>query len=122
MALAAIIAVRVHRHEHAGAAQFVGALTPQPCDFIVGINFIELQYSELHLLALVLDLLGLGVCLLLALLSSAFKLERQEDGRLVDQTAVGAKLLRWQQRAAPEGQTLISCWHTACGSNLILEA
>merc|ERR1719330_1801821 len=90
MALAAVVAVRVHRHEHAGAAQFVRAFAPQASDFIVGVDLIELEHCELHLFALVLDLLGLCVRLLLALLSSTFKLQRQEDGRLIDQTAVVA--------------------------------
>merc|ERR1719330_91856 len=122
VALAAVVTVRVHSHEHAGAAQFVRALAPQASDFIVGINLVELEYCELHLFTLVLYLLGLGVRLLLALLSSTFKLERQEDGRLIDQTAVVAQHLPWQQRAAPKGQTLVSCWHTARGSNVILKA
>merc|ERR1740129_341427 len=76
MALAAIITVRVHRHENARATQFVWALAPQASDFIVGINLVELEHCELHLFALVLYLLGLGVSLLLALLSSTFQLER----------------------------------------------
>ena len=68
-ALAAVLAVEVVGHEDAGAASLVGALTSQAGDLAVAVDLVVLEDSELDLLLLVLDLLGGGVVLLLALLS-----------------------------------------------------
>lgn len=55
-------------HEDTGAARLVRALASQAGDLAVAINLVVLEDSQLDLLLLVLDLLGRGVVLLLALL------------------------------------------------------
>merc|ERR1719473_2192055 len=81
VALAAVVAVEMHRHEDARPAHLMGALAAQPRDLVVRVHLVELQDGELHLLALVLDLLRLRVRLLLALLATAEKLEVEEERR-----------------------------------------
>ncbi|KAJ6392873.1 hypothetical protein OIU77_022370, partial [Salix suchowensis] len=60
--------IKMIRHKSTSPAFSIWALFSQPLDFSTVINFIELKNSELDLLLLVLDLLGLGVSLLLSLL------------------------------------------------------
>merc|ERR1719188_1538591 len=79
MALATVVAVEVHGHEHTWAAHLVRALTTQTGHLVAGINLVELEHCELDLLALVLDLLWLGVGLLLTLLASALQFQVQEQ-------------------------------------------
>merc|ERR1719238_2284540 len=79
VAFAAVVAVLVHGHEDTRTANLMGAFTPQSGDLVVGVDFVELEDSELHLLPLVLDLLGLGVSLLLTLLASSFQTVSQEN-------------------------------------------
>merc|ERR1719238_2171787 len=74
VAFAAVVAVLVHGHEDARTANLMGAFTPQSGDLVVGIDFVELEDSELHL-----HLLGLGVSLLLTLFASAFQTVSQEN-------------------------------------------
>ena len=69
-ALATVLPVKVRRHEHAGTALLGGALPPQAVDLAVVVHLVVLQHGQLDLAVLVLDLLGSGVILLLALLSS----------------------------------------------------
>nr|TKS02605.1 hypothetical protein D5086_0000161350 [Populus alba] len=57
-------------HESTSTTLSIRTLLPQPLDLAAIINLIELEYSELDLLLLVLDLLGLRVGLLLSLLGS----------------------------------------------------
>merc|ERR1719401_2804892 len=70
MALTTVIAIGVNRHEDTGAAELMRALSTQTRDLVIGIDLIEFQHCQFHLLALVLDLLGLRVRLLLALLTA----------------------------------------------------
>lgn len=56
------------------------ALPPQSLNFPIPVDLVVLQYSQLCLLALVLDLLGRGVHLLLALLGSASQAQYQMEG------------------------------------------
>jgi hypothetical protein len=85
-ALAAVVAVEVVGHEGAGAAVGVGALLAEAGHLAGGVvHLVELEEGELDLLVLVLDLLGLGVRLLLALLGAAAEAEHQvESGLLLD--------------------------------------
>merc|ERR1719491_716686 len=90
MASAAIVSVGVDGHEHPWSTHLMGALTAQAGHLVVGVHLVELQHSKFHLLTLVLDLLGLGIGLLLALLSAAGKLKRKEDGGFIrDATLCG---------------------------------
>ena len=59
------------RHEDAGAALLGRALAPQPVDLAVVVHLVVLEDGQLDLAVLVLDLLGGGVVLLLALLAAA---------------------------------------------------
>ena len=81
VALATIPAVVVLRKEVAGAA--ILALLAEAGDFAVFINLVVLKDRKLDLLLLVLDLLGLGVRLLLALLGTPNKGENKVEGRLL---------------------------------------
>ena len=58
-------------HENTSAALGLWALSPQTLNLAIAINLVVLEDSELGLLPLVLDLLGGGVHLLLALLGSS---------------------------------------------------
>ena len=49
-AASAVVAVRVHSHEHAGAA--VRALLAQALDLVRAVDLVELQHCELHLFVL----------------------------------------------------------------------
>merc|ERR1719238_2001758 len=82
VAFAAVVTVLVHGHEDARTANLMGTFTPQSGDLVVGINLVELEDSELHLLPLVLDLLGLGIRLLLTLLASALQTVGHENSGL----------------------------------------
>ena len=49
VALAAVVAVEVHRHEDAGPADLVRALAAQARDLVVAVHLVELQDCKLHL-------------------------------------------------------------------------
>ncbi|RDY12308.1 hypothetical protein CR513_02924, partial [Mucuna pruriens] len=84
-ALAAVVAVEVVGHEGTGAAVSVGALLPEALELTGVIDLVELEHSELDLLMLVLDLLGLGVGLLLPLLGTTAETQHEvESGLLLD--------------------------------------
>merc|ERR1719253_41485 len=106
VALAAVVAVEMHRHEDTGPADLVRALAAQARDLVVAVHLVELQDCKLHLLALVLDLLRLGVSLLLALLAATRKVEVHEDGGLILEAA-SAQQLRASKRAAGEDEALL---------------
>jgi hypothetical protein len=77
-------------HEGPRAALGVGALLAEAGDLAGGVvDLVELEHGELHLLVLVLDLLGLGVRLLLALLGSSAEAEHQVQRRLLLDVVVG---------------------------------
>ena len=77
-------------HEGPGAALGVGALLPEPGDLAGGVvDLVELKNAELDLLVLVLDLLGLGVGLLLALLGAATEAEDEVKRGLLLDVVVG---------------------------------
>jgi hypothetical protein len=74
VALSAVVTVEMHGHEGTGAA-LRGALFPEALDLAILVNTVVLEHRELHLLVLALDLLGLGVSLLLALLATTKELD-----------------------------------------------
>jgi hypothetical protein len=83
--LPAVLAVVHGSHEDASSAFLGRTLPPQSFDLAISINLVVLQHGQLGLLALVLDLLGGGVDLLLALLGTAAKSEDEmESGLLLD--------------------------------------
>ncbi|KAL8170394.1 hypothetical protein V2J09_022198 [Rumex salicifolius] len=77
--LTTVVAIKVIGHESSSAALSIGTLLPQPLDLAGVINLVELENSELDLLVLVLDLLGLGVSLLLPLLGATAEAEDQVE-------------------------------------------
>merc|ERR1719232_540263 len=81
-ALAAVLAVLVVGHEHTASAVLAGALPPQPGDLALVADLVILEGGQLDLLMLVLDLLGSGVVLLLALLAATPQAEDQVQGGL----------------------------------------
>ena len=77
-------------HEGTRAAVGVGALLAEAGDLAGGVvDLVELKHGELHLLMLVLDFLGLGVGLLLALLGATAEAEHQVEGGLLLDVVVG---------------------------------
>jgi hypothetical protein len=65
------------------------ALSAQTLDLSITINLVVLENRQLGLLALVLDLLGRSVDLLLALLSTTAETEHQVKSRLLLDVVVG---------------------------------
>merc|ERR1711892_278450 len=70
-------------HEHSSAALLSRALTPKPVDLAVVVHLVVLEHGQLNLTVLVLDLLGSGVILLLALLSTTPEPQHQVQGTLL---------------------------------------
>ncbi len=70
-------------HEDAGSTELVGARLSEALNLIVGVDLVVLQNSELDLLVLVLDLLGLGVNSLLLLLTTSDHWDRNIEGALL---------------------------------------
>jgi hypothetical protein len=71
VAFPAVLTVMHSSHEDTSSAFLGRALPPQPLDLSISINLVVLEDRQLGLLALVLDLLGCAVDLLLALLGTA---------------------------------------------------
>merc|ERR1719410_2949391 len=81
VALAAVVPIEMHGHKDTRAAQLMGTFTAQPGNLVVGVNLVELEHGEFHLLTLMLDLLWLGVCLLFALLATTWHSQCQKHSR-----------------------------------------
>ena len=81
--LAAVLAVLVIGHEDTGSAGLGRALAPEAGDLAVLVDLVVLEDGEFNLLALVLDLLGGGVGLLLLLLGTTTKAEHKVKGGLL---------------------------------------
>ena len=109
--LTTVVPIKMIGHESSSTALSIRALLPQPLDFAAIINLIELEHSELDLLLLVLDLLGLGVGLLLSLLGSTPQSKHQvESGLLLDiVVSEGAAVL---ELFSSENETLL-VWRDA---------
>ena len=108
MAFAAVLAVVHSSHEDTRSAlcmisiqswpsiwqrcksyRFRGTLPPQPLNLPIAIDLVVFQNRELGLLALVLDLLGSSVHLLLTLLGTTAKTKDEVKGRLLLDIVVG---------------------------------
>ena len=81
-ALAAVKTILVAGHEDTGATAGIRALLSQTGE-LVALDLVELHDGELDGLMLVLDLLGGGVSLLLALLATTTQAEDQVEGALL---------------------------------------
>jgi hypothetical protein len=106
VAATAVLAVLHGSHEDTSAASVAGALASKSLDLAIRVDLVVLEDGQLGLLALVLDLLGGGVDLLLALLGTTTKAEHQVEGRLLLDVVVaqGAAIL---QLLASEDQALL---------------
>jgi hypothetical protein len=95
VAATAVLAVLHGSHEDTSAASVAGALASKSLDLAIRVDLVVLEDGQLGLLALVLDLLGGGVDLLLALLTTTTEAEDQvESGLLLDVVvAQGAAIL-----------------------------
>merc|ERR1719254_100927 len=98
----------MHCHEYAWSADFMWAFATQACDFVVRVNFVKFQDSELDLLSLMFDLFGLCVSLLLALLRSTIKIRRYKYSRFFFKARSG-KLHGRFERLPCEDQALFVC-------------
>lgn len=83
-ALATMQAVLVNSHAHTSTASLVRAVTTRTGDFVVLIDLVELQDSELGVFVDVVLLLWLGVGLLLALLTTTKSQHQVQSGLLLD--------------------------------------
>merc|ERR1712138_53998 len=83
VALAAVLAVEVLGHEDTSTALLGGALTTHAGHLVGVIDGVVLEHVKLDLLLGVLDLLGLGVGLLLALLAASTETEHEVQGGLL---------------------------------------
>ena len=135
MAAATVLTVEVSRHENAGTAVLVGTLTPQARDLAIlvhlskggavsevsaftlrcrplGLKFknkpylVVLENGKLDLLSLVLNLLGGGEGLLLALLATTSQAEDEMEGRLLLDVVIGQSTAILELLAR-EDQTLL---------------
>lgn len=115
VAAAAVLAVVHGSHEDTSAALGGRALPPETLDLAVAVDLVVLEDRELGLLPLVLDLLGGGVDLLLALLGTTAQAEDEVQSRLlldvvVAQSAAVFKLLSGEDEALlVRGNALLVC-------------
>lgn len=92
-----------------------GALSPQALDLAVAVDLVVLKDGKLGLLALVLDLLGGGVHLLLTLLTTTAQAQDEVQGRLLlnvvvrKSTAVLELLTSEDKTLLVGGDTLLVC-------------
>merc|ERR550519_1572425 len=106
MTSAAVLAVEVGSHEDASPALLVGTFAPQTSDFSILVDLVILEDRKLDQLLLVLDLLGGGKGLLLALLATTSQAEDKMERRLLLDVIVGqsTSILKLLAR---EDQTLL---------------
>jgi hypothetical protein len=121
VALAAVLAVVHGSHEDTSTALLLRALSPQTLDLSIAVDLVVLENSQLGLLALVLDLFGCGIDLLLALLGhTTTEAEDEMESRLlldvvVAQGAAIFELLAGEDQALLVwGNALLVC--TCCVS------
>ena len=109
MTFAAVLSV-VHRsHEDACSALLSRAFPSQTLNLPITIDFVVLEDCKLGLLALVLDLLGSGVHLLLPLLCTTAKTEDEMKSRLLLNVVVGESSAILELLAG-ENQSLLVRW------------
>ena len=115
VAATAVLAVVHGSHEDTGTALGLGALAAETLDLAIAVNLVVLEHSELGLLALVLDLLGGGVDLLLALLTTTTEAEDEVKSALLldvvvgEGTAILELLASEDQALLVRGDTLLVC-------------
>jgi len=119
VATAAVLAVVHGSHENTSATGFRRAFAAQPLNLAIAIDLVVLEHSELGLLALVLDLLGSAVDLLLALLRTTTEAEDEvESGLLLDVVVRESSAIL--ELLAGEDETLLIGWNSLLVLNLRL--
>merc|ERR1712093_126349 len=83
MALATVLTVEVLGHKDTSTTVGMGALTTHASHLVGSIDLVVLEHMKFDLLLLVLDLLGLGVGLLLTLLTTSTQAEHKVQGGLL---------------------------------------
>jgi hypothetical protein len=111
--LATVLTILVLGHEDTGTTSVVGALTTETGDLARLIDLVELEDGHLDLGALVLDLLGGSVSLLLSLLTTTEELGVEVKSRVVLDT-IESKSLRVHEGLTGEGKTLEFSINTCC--------
>ena len=106
VAATTVLAVVHSSHEDTSTALGLGALAAETLDLAIAIDLVVLEDRELGLLPLVLDLLGGGVDLLLALLGSSTKTEDEMESRLLLDVVVGERAAVFELLSG-EDQTLL---------------
>jgi len=102
----------VHRsHEDTSTAVLRWALPPEAFNLAITINLVVFENGQLGLLALVLDLLGCGVDLLLAFFCATAESEDKVERRLLLDVVIGQGAAVFQLLAG-EDQTLLVGWDT----------
>ena len=96
------------------------ALSTETLDLSIAINLVVLEDRQLGLLALVLDLLGRGVDLLLALLGAAAQTQDQVERRLLLDVVVGEGAAIFELLAG-EDQALLVGWDAFLVLDLALD-
>ena len=104
-AATAVLTVVVPSHEDTSTAGLGGALTTETGDLAVTIDLVKLENRQFDLSLLVLDLLGGGVGLLLALLTTTEQFGVKVESAVVLDT-IESKLLRVTKRLTSEGEAL----------------
>lgn len=89
VASTAVLSVVHSSHEDTSTAVGVGALSSKSLNLAIAIDLVVLEHSQLRLLALVLDLLGGAVHLLLSLLGTTSETEDKVKSRLLLDVVVG---------------------------------
>jgi hypothetical protein len=104
-ALSAVLTVMMPSHEDTSTALGVGAFTTKTSDLARLVNLVVLKNSQFDLLLLVLDLLGGGVGLLLALLTTTEQFGVKVESAVVLDT-IESKVLGVTKRLTSEGEAL----------------
>ena len=81
VALPTVLPIMHRSHEDAGTTVLGRTFPPQPLDLPIPVDLVVLEHGQLALLALMLDLLGRRVDLLLALLGAAAETQDEVQGR-----------------------------------------
>lgn len=101
------MSVKVASHENSSTTFIRRTLSTKTTNFAIFIHLIVLQYSQLHLLSLMLILLGGGVRLLLPFLSTTTKSQHQMKGGLLLDVVVRQSTAIFQLLASEDQPLLI---------------
>jgi hypothetical protein len=110
VAFPAILPVVHGCHKDTSTTLWGWTFPPQTLDLPIPIHLVELQHSQLGLLAFVLDLLGCRVNLLLALLSTTTESEDEMESRFLLNVVVGKSTAIFELFTG-EDQALLVGWN-----------